>query len=110
MNSLPHPNREVTSDRGHAWFLVGYSFLSMLIFAVLFATWERSGGMADSVLGFSIGMAFAITSSASFVRCPRRCFVAKSLTFLCLIPVLMFAVHMAVIVVGRWFLPGFTHW
>ena len=81
----------------------------MLIFGVMFGNFLLAGGMEISPIGFSAGMACAVVSSMAFIRCPRRCYIAKLLTFLFLWPVLLFAVEIVIVVVGRWIDPSFAH-
>ena len=101
MEEAIHPVKP-TSSRGLAWVLVCGSFASFILFlVVLVPPFVRAGRMMVSPIEFILGIAFAAVCIVSFIRCPRRFFIAKSLAFLFLLPVLPIAVEMVVKVVGR---------
>jgi hypothetical protein len=92
-----------------AGVLAGASFASLLVFAVLFPNMELAGGIEVGPISFSLGVACTVVSSLCFIKCPRRCYTSKLLTFLFLLPVLHFAVQIGIVVVGRLFDPSFGH-
>lgn len=54
-------------------------------------------------------VACAMIASLCFIKCPRRSYVAKFLTFMFLLPSLGFAVDVVTLAIGRCFDSGFGH-
>ena len=95
-------------DRVLANWLGGCSLLCAWIGFAL-PNFQKAGGMDITLLGLGLGIAGVMISIVGFCWCPRRCLLAKLLTFFCLLPVLNCAVEIGFVIVGRWFDPSFGH-
>jgi hypothetical protein len=96
-------------DTARAAWLAVFSAVCALMYGLGVPNMARAGGMEVSRVGFILLLAGAVLCAVAFCKCPRDCIVEKSVTFLCLFPVLHTTVKIILLVIGRWFDPSFGH-